>query len=163
MGLCTDILGQHNPRKLYFLLSSNGGEVVAGFTLYNFLVSLPIEIAMHNVGTVDSIATVVFLAGDERYASPHSTFLYHGVSFTVQGSIAFTLEQLEERVSSLKEDQERIAKIIAEKTGLNLETTKKYQKRGETLNPEKAKEAEIITDIVEANIPASAPLINIVT
>ena len=163
MGLCTDIVGQHNPEKLYFMLSSNGGEVVAGFTLYNFLVGLSTKVVMHNVGTVDSIATVVFLAGDERYASEHSTFLYHGVSFTVQGSMSFTLDQLEERVSSLKEDQERIAKIIADKTGLSLDQTKKYQRRGETLNPEKAKEAKIISQIREVTIPANVPLVNIVT
>ena len=37
---------------------------------------------MHNVGQVDSSANVIFLAADERYASPHTTFLFHGMNYT---------------------------------------------------------------------------------
>jgi len=70
---------QPKPDVLYFLFSSNGGSVNAGIALYNFLRALPVEIIMHNTGSIDSIATVIFLAADKRYAALHSTFLFHGV------------------------------------------------------------------------------------
>jgi len=60
----------------YLLLSSPGGNVNNGITIYNFLKSLPINLTTHNIGVVDSIANVIFLAGDNRYAVPHSSFLF---------------------------------------------------------------------------------------
>jgi len=54
-----------------------------GVTLYNFIRSLPVKTIMHNIGIIDSIANVVFLAANERYANPSSSFLFHGVGFDV--------------------------------------------------------------------------------
>ena len=45
-----------------------------GMNLYNFLRGLPIRLTTHNVGNVDSIGNAVFLAGEHRYACPHSPF-----------------------------------------------------------------------------------------
>src|SRR5258708_6267508 len=80
MALCTDIVVKVNPEHLYFAFSSPGGSAAAGITLYNFLKALPVEISMHNTGSVDSVATVIFMAGSKRYACQHSRFLFHGVS-----------------------------------------------------------------------------------
>ena len=50
------------------LLSTPGGEVQSGITLYNFLRAIPAPVTMHNVGNVHSIGNAIFLAADERYA-----------------------------------------------------------------------------------------------
>ena len=76
---CLNKIEKYQPEILYFLFASPGGSTDAGITLYNFLRALPQKIVMHNMSSVDSIGTVVFLAGDERFASPHSTFLFHSV------------------------------------------------------------------------------------
>ena len=81
MQACTQAIDQTKPSRLYFLFSSSGGSVDAGITLYNFLRALPIPVIMHNVGSIESIANVVFLAADERYATPHATFLLHGITW----------------------------------------------------------------------------------
>jgi ATP-dependent protease ClpP protease subunit len=57
------------------------GRVMNGINIYNVLRGLPAKVVFHNVGNVDSIGNVLFLAGDERYACPHSTFMFHGVGF----------------------------------------------------------------------------------
>ena len=77
MAACADAVAQTRPSRLYFLFSSSGGSVDAGIALYNYLRALPVPIVMHNTGSIDSIANVVFLAADERYANPHSIFLLH--------------------------------------------------------------------------------------
>ena len=51
---------------LYLVINTPGGGVNAGITLYNYLRGLPIKIVTHNIGQVDSIGNVIFLAGDER-------------------------------------------------------------------------------------------------
>ena len=74
MSLLSDVVARQKPETLYFLFSSPGGAVGAGIVLYNFLKALPVEIVMHNTGSVDSIGTVIFLAGAKRYAAVHSSF-----------------------------------------------------------------------------------------
>lgn len=56
------LMGQ-GYNHLYFLFSTVGGNVDNGITLYNILRGLPIEITMHNSGSVNSIGNVIFLAG----------------------------------------------------------------------------------------------------
>src|SRR5881396_644821 len=68
MAVCSELIGKQHPDQLYFLFSSNGGSINAGITFYNFLRALPTEIVMHNIGSIDSIATVIFLAGEKRFA-----------------------------------------------------------------------------------------------
>src|SRR3990172_7553264 len=82
MQFCTDAIKQYNPTELYFFIASNGGDVDSGFVLYNYLMSLQtkLTITMHNTGTIDSIANVIFAGGQNRFAAPNASFLFHGVS-----------------------------------------------------------------------------------
>lgn len=72
--------------EVYLTLSSPGGYVADGIFLYNHIRALPLAVHMHNVGSVSSIAVVVFLAARHRYASQHAAFLIHPTS--VQASNA---------------------------------------------------------------------------
>ncbi|MGD0511561.1 MAG: ATP-dependent Clp protease proteolytic subunit, partial [Candidatus Micrarchaeaceae archaeon] len=62
-------------RDINLLLSTPGGSVMHGITIYNVLRGLPITLTTHNVGNVDSIGAVIYLAGERRYACPQSTFM----------------------------------------------------------------------------------------
>lgn len=94
MNTCSNIINQLKPKILYFLISCNGGDVDPGIALYNFLKSLPLKVIMHNIGSIDSIANVVFLAGKERYASKHTSFLFHGVNMNTKQAVQLGLNQL---------------------------------------------------------------------
>ena len=61
----------------HILLQSNGGYVSDGLCLYNYLSNLPIKIVMYNGGAVASIAVILFLSGQERYASETGRFMVH--------------------------------------------------------------------------------------
>lgn len=71
MAALADLINREKPDTIYSLFSSPGGQVESGVTLYNFLRALPVEIIMHNTGSIDSAANIVFLAADTRYASVH--------------------------------------------------------------------------------------------
>ena len=73
--------------RLYFLFSTPGGNVMNGMNLYNVLRGLPAELVFHNVGNVDSIGNAIFVAGDDRYACAHSSFMFHGVGVDVQAGL----------------------------------------------------------------------------
>jgi len=86
LGNIAHLIGQ-GFRKIHLLLSTPGGSVSHGITIFNVLRGMPIELVTHNVGNVDSIGTVVFLAGALRYSCSQATFMQHGVAFGFQGSV----------------------------------------------------------------------------
>jgi ATP-dependent Clp protease protease subunit len=100
MVACAEIIRVDNPQCIHFLFASPGGNVDAGIAVYNYLRALPIKIIMHNTGAIDSIANVIFHAADERYANPHSTFLFHGVGMNLEKS-TLNRSQLQEMLSQL--------------------------------------------------------------
>jgi ATP-dependent Clp protease protease subunit len=61
----------------HILIQSNGGYVSDGICLYNYLSKLPIRFHFYNAGAVASIAVIVFLAGQKRYASHTARFMVH--------------------------------------------------------------------------------------
>lgn len=156
IATCTQLLAQHKPDALYFLMSSPGGSVRAGVTLYNYLKAIPAEVIMHNMGMIDSIATVVFLAGDKRYAAPHSSFLYHGVMMTYPNGARMALNMLEEQRSSLIQDQAKISGIIADNTKMSQAELEALFAQGESKDLVFAKTKGVIHDVRVAEIPKGA-------
>lgn len=161
IAVCIQVIQQHKPASLYFLISSEGGSVDAGITLYNVLRALPQEITMHNIGRVDSIANVVFLAGARRYASPHSTFVLHGIRAKFDPSREFTPSQLDECVAAFKNEEKKVAAIIQERTDFGEQEVLKFFQQGESVMPALAKAKGIVTDIMEPKIPEGSPIVPI--
>lgn len=46
--------------EIHLLLSSPGGQVREGITAYNFIQALPVPVHTYNIGSVDSIANVIY-------------------------------------------------------------------------------------------------------
>jgi len=133
--------------KLHLMISSPGGDVFHGISLYNFLKGSPIRIDTYNFGSVDSIGVIIFCAGEKRFSVPHARFLIHGVRINFFGNNAFDEKQLEEHLKSLKIDQQNIAKIIADTTGKTLKEIEDDMNNRTTLNPPEAKDYGLIHEI----------------
>jgi len=161
MAICTDIVHRENPDTLYFLFSSSGGSVDAGMVLYNFLKSLPVEVVMHNTGSIDSIATVVFLAGNKRYAARHSAFLVHGIQWNFHQPTSLTIPQLREHVSRAKNDESKIISIYSEHTSLEKEEIISLFNEGESKGLEFAMDTGFISEIKDSAIPKGAPFFSV--
>jgi len=147
--------------RFVILISSPGGDVHSGNSAYHFLKGLPEEVITHNYGSVDSIAGVIFCAGDKRYSSPHARFLIHGVNVNFFQNTSLEEQQLQEKMNSLKIDIENIAGIIASTTGKEESEILQSMKDRKTLSPEEAKDFGLITEIKEELIPENADLISI--
>lgn len=146
---------------VYLLMSTPGGTVMNGLNLYNVMRSMPFKLTTHNVGNVDSIGNAVFLAGEERYACPHSTFMFHGVGYDVQNT---RLEQknLQESLDGLLSDQGRIGNILVERSKLDSTETKDLFREARTKDAAFALDKGLIHDIRDVNIPKGAPIISLV-
>jgi len=147
MDYCVRKINEHRPKAIYFLFASPGGEVAAGINLYNFLKSLAPKVIMHNMGSVDSIGIVVFLAGKERFASPHTSFHFHGVENTSQRNQQLDLKKVEEIKSKIERDQEKIASIIMENSTITESEMDELFWRGKAKSEKFAKEKQIIEEI----------------
>jgi ATP-dependent protease ClpP protease subunit len=157
MALCSEIMGKVIP--VPETLSSPGGNVAAGITLYNFLRALPVEVVMHNVGSVDSIATVIFLAANRRFACQHSRFLFHGISTQLPQGASVSPTQVRELLSGQEQDEGRIKELLVERSQLTESEIVTLFRQGETKNPTFALEKGVIHDIRDLAIPKGAKII----
>jgi ATP-dependent protease ClpP protease subunit len=154
-------LAQQRVAEVYIAISTPGGQVASGITLYNFLLGMPFRVIMHNIGNVDSIGNAIFLAGTERYACAQSTFMFHGVGFDRQAT-RFEEKMLREMLAGLLADQQRIAAVVAGRTAMNADEVEGFFREGQTKTAEFARERGIVHDIREFNLPPGAPVVSFV-
>jgi len=147
--------------KLFLLISSPGGNVDSGIAIYNFLKGLPIEVITHNYGSCDSIAALVFCAGQKRYTVANSRFLIHGIGVNIQNQ-RFQEINLREILSSLKNQRETISKIIAKECNKKVEDVEKDMLNGIVLTAEEAIKYGLATEIKDELIPPGINFINVV-
>lgn len=151
----------NGQKEFYFLFASQGGSVNDGVVLYNFMRALPAKIIMHNIGAIDSIANVIFLAAEERYCNPNSSFLFHGVGFDIIQPIRMDEKDLKEKIAIIERDQKSIAGIISERTKLKEDQVMEMFLRAKTKNPEEAKDLGLIKDIKLAQVPEGSQIISL--
>lgn len=140
-------------RRITLLISSPGGNVYAGLLAYNFLKGCPIDLTTHNVNTCDSIAGVIFAAGDTRLSVPHGRFLLHSTHWTFQANTTFNEIQLGETLKEVRTNTENVAGVIAAATGKDESEIYDDMRRSLTLNPEEAVEYRLVHRIQEHLYP----------
>ena len=100
--------------ELHYMFFSEGGDVPAGIALYNFLRGLDKPVIMHNYSSVESIATIVFLAADTRYVVPGGRFLFHNFTLNFP-SAAIDAPKLHERARSIDSYADIFTNIFQER------------------------------------------------
>jgi ATP-dependent protease ClpP protease subunit len=141
-------------KEIHLLLSSPGGSVMHGIAIYNTLRGMPIKLVTHNVGNVDSIGTVVYLAGEERYACPQT--------LSTTAPMQFFERTFKEKLASVQADQERIKAIYCDRAGINPEVAEQFFLGESTINANDAVARGIAHDIRKVDIPAGSPILQLV-
>lgn len=149
-------------QEVYLMLSTPGGNVMHGMTLYNVLRAMPFRLTTHNMGNVDSIGNVIFLAGERRYACAHSTFMYHGVGFDGAPGVRFEEKLLRERLDSIKSDQKRIGAVIAERSTLTEESIEGLFREAQTKDAAFAAGCGIVHEVRDVQIPPGSTVVALV-
>lgn len=156
-------LAQNKVPEVHLLLSTPGGSVAHGITLYNMLRAFPFKLVTHNVGAVNSIGNVVFLAGEDRYACPNSTFMFHGVGFDGKAGQRIEEKFLLERLDSLRADQAQIASIIEQRANFGgVSEINELFLQAATKDPAWAKAKGIIKEIRDVVVPPGAAVFQLV-
>jgi ATP-dependent protease ClpP protease subunit len=149
-------------REVYLMLSTPGGSVMHGMNLYNVLRGMPFDLTTHNVGNVDSIGNVIFLAGKYRYACPNTTFMFHGVGFDLNGQIRLEEKLLQERLNSVLSDNKRIGAVIKERTSIPEQDIDTLFLEAKTKDTAFAISSGIIHEVKDIQIPPGGPVYSLV-
>lgn len=144
--------------RLHLMISSPGGSVFHGLSLYNFLRGAPIELFTYNFGSVDSIGVVIFCAGNRRFSVPHARFLIHGVAANFAGNQSLDEKGLEERLKGLQIDYKNIARVIADTCQRPAQKVQDDMNNRTTLDPQEAKEYGLVHEIKSELFPIDADL-----
>ena len=145
-------------QEVYFTLTTAGGETRAGVHLYNFLRGMPFRLTVHNIGYVDSIGTIVFLAGDRRYANPHATFMFHGVGIRLPQAQSLDEPLLRDKLKIILRDQERLGSIIQERTNLDGKAVAALFRKAQTKDAAWAADHAFIDETKEFKVPPGTPI-----
>jgi ATP-dependent Clp protease, protease subunit len=160
-----DTAMKNGTNRIHLFISSPGGDVAQGISIYNYLKLLPIDVYTYNFGSVDSIGVIIFCAGKKRLSVPRARFLIHGVQMSIQGQgiIQVDEKQIEEWLKSLKIDQENIANIIADTTGKDVNEIENVMNARTTFTPDQAKDFGLVQEFTTEQIPAGTDVISITT
>jgi len=135
--------------SLVINISSLGGSVTSGVTMYNYIKQQNFTVITHNLGEVSSAAILLYLAGSIRTASSISKFMFHPIKIGFGGDLPYY--QVEEILKNIDADINNYAKIVnIETQSLNgIYDVDKYLRTDSlTLTPEDAHKCGIITKLL---------------
>jgi len=133
-GLFVNVLPKlsHDDKKpIWVVLDSPGGSILQGFAVHDFLKALTLqgwEVNVLGLGQVASMAVCIMQAATKRYAFPNTQFTVHQASRS-GGSDDQEVNELEEIAEELKRLNGIVLKIVAERSGMDLEELKKLSKK----------------------------------
>jgi ATP-dependent protease ClpP protease subunit len=145
-------------KKITLLFASPGGSVDDGISLYTYMKALPVELIMHAVGNVNSIALPVFLATNVRLASRNARFVFHNYVWGSLQAEQVTQDVLAERKMTLDSAllwTREIVKATTKLTDADFESMKLFEKPV-LIEPSRALECGLISEIKEPAIPGDS-------
>lgn len=135
---------KRQPISLY--INSYGGEIYGMWSLIDIILNSLTPIYTYCTGYAMSAGFLIFLAGEKRYASKHSRFLYHQMSNIRQGKYQDLVEDREE----LDYMQKEIEDYVINRTSISKEQLEnnRIQKQDWIIHLKEAKDLNIITDYI---------------
>ena len=134
---------QKDAEEIICHIHSEGGEVLEGFAIHDYLRSLGKPIKTVIEGKCCSIASVIALAGDTRVMTSNATFFIHNPWGVVCGD----KDQLQKKTDELEKMENKVADFYASKTKITQEEALSLMKKKTAFTSEEALEKGFITEI----------------
>lgn len=110
-------VAREDRKPIILYVTSNGGDVDAGFALIDVILSSETPVYVINQGYQYSMGFLIGLAGHKRFAMPHAKFLMHDGSQFIYNSGAKAQDQMEFN----KRMEERIKQYVLSRTKITSE------------------------------------------
>ncbi len=141
-------LAQESSDPITMYLSSPGGHVESGDSVYDVIRFIEPKVRIVGTGWVGSAAFLIYLAAERenRLALPNTRFLIHQPAGGFGGDAA----DIEIHAREIIKMRSRINKIIAERTGQSLERIEQDTERDYWMTAEEAKEYGAVGRIISS-------------
>src|SRR5215203_4785759 len=140
-------LGREGPKQpIHLYINSPGGEVYAGFAMYDAMQMVDAPIYTYAVGMTASMATVLLAAGaaGHRYTLPHATIHQHPSSSGMRGYTADVQIALREQ----ERVQTQLFHLLGKHTGHTWQEVERDFTRDRYMHSIEAKEYGIVDHIL---------------
>lgn len=140
------VLDSQSSDPITVYINSPGGDVDAGYAMFDMVRFVNSPVRMVGCGLVASAATLLYLAVDKekRYALPDSSYLIHQPMSGMEG-VATDIEIHARQMEKLRA---KLDGVIAAQTGKSLEEVSKDTERDYWLDSEEAKAYGIVGSII---------------
>ena len=135
-----------DPVKVF--INSPGGDVDAGFAIYDMVRFVSCPVIMVGMGLIASAASLILLAvpAERRVGLPNSSYLIHQPLSEMKGNAT----DIEIHALQLEKIKEKLNRIISEATGTALETVASDTDRDHWLDADQALAYGLISRIVKS-------------
>ena len=133
------------------VIDSAGGQIEPMLITYSFIRALPTKVNTHAQGFVQSAASVLFLAGQERSADRTARFTFHPSQAPVSGLMSG--EQIHERASASDVVSDVLAQICRDRTSLPASEIAKFAREMVIYTAEQARAYGVVQTVSDLRIP----------
>ncbi|MBR2281654.1 MAG: ATP-dependent Clp protease proteolytic subunit, partial [Spirochaetales bacterium] len=133
---------------IWIFINSPGGDVDAGFAIYDMARFVSCPVYMVGMGLVASAAALILLAvpAERRIGLPNSSYLIHQPLSEMRGNAT----EIEIHAMQMEKMKAKLNSIIAEATGKSLEVVSQDTDRDHWLDAEEAKAYGLISKVVKS-------------
>ena len=138
---------QDAEKDIYLYINSPGGSVTAGFAIYDTIQHIKPDVQTICIGMAASMGSFLLAAGTKgkRFALPNAEVMIHQPLGGAQGQAT----EIEIAANHILKTREKLNRILAERTGQNIETIQKDTDRDNFLTADEAKEYGLIDHVMQ--------------
>lgn len=137
-------------KDIHLYINSPGGSVTAGMAIYDTMQYIKADVSTICVGMAASMGAFLLAAGakGKRYALPNSTVMIHQPLGGTRGQAT----DIEIHTKYLLSIKEKLNKILAERTGQELETVKANTERDNFMTADEARDFGLIDEVIAGRV-----------
>lgn len=137
-----------DPKKdIYMYINSPGGSVTAGMAIFDTMQYVKPDVSTLCVGMAASMGAFLLAAGakGKRFALPNSEIMIHQPMGGAQGQVT----DIEIQAKRLLEIKDKMNRILAERTGQDIEKVRQDTERDNFMEAAAAMEYGLIDKVIE--------------